>query len=76
MNSLVLIGRLARDPEMRYIPASGMAVTKFTLAVEKELSKEKKEELISQEKPTADFIPCHLLQNIFQKGVSVQFMEE
>ncbi len=56
MNSLVLIGRLARDPEMRFIPASGMAVTKFTLAVDKELSKEKKEEAISQGKPIADFI--------------------
>ena len=56
MNNLILIGRLARDPEMRFIPSSGMAVTKFTLAVDKELSKEKKEEAVSQGKPTADFI--------------------
>ncbi len=56
MNSLVLSGRLARDPEMRFIPASGMAVTRFTLAVDKELSKEKKEEAINKGKPTADFL--------------------
>jgi len=56
MNNVVLIGRLARDPELKYIPASGMAVTKFTLAVDKELSKEKKQEALSQGKQTADFI--------------------
>ncbi len=32
MNSVNLIGRLARDPQTRYT-ASGMAVCKFTLAV-------------------------------------------
>ena len=32
VNHVVLVGRLARDPEMRYTP-SGMAVTKFRLAV-------------------------------------------
>ena len=34
MNSVILIGRLTRDPEMRYTP-SGAAVTNFTLAVDK-----------------------------------------
>jgi single-strand DNA-binding protein len=32
MNSVVLIGRLGNDPEMRYSP-SGTAITKFRLAV-------------------------------------------
>jgi single-strand DNA-binding protein len=32
INSVVLVGRLANDPEMRYTP-SGMAITKFRLAV-------------------------------------------
>ena len=48
MNNVVLIGRLTRDPEMKFIPASGMAVTKFTLAVDKELPKEKKQEEIGR----------------------------
>ena len=39
MNQVVLIGRLTRDPELRYTP-TGTACT-FTLAVDKELSREK-----------------------------------
>lgn len=56
MNSVVLIGRLARDPELRFIPSTGMAVTRLTLAVDKELFGEKKQQAVSQGKPTADFI--------------------
>ena len=55
MNNVVLIGRLVRDPELRYIQ-SGTANTTFTLAVNKNLSKDKKQEMESQNKPTADFI--------------------
>lgn len=33
MNSVVLIGRLVRDPEVRYTAATQMAVANFTLAV-------------------------------------------
>ncbi len=56
MNSVVLIGRLARDPELRFIPSSGMAVAKFSLAVDREMSRDKKQEATSQGKQTADFI--------------------
>jgi len=56
VNSVVLIGRLVRDPELKFIPSSGMAVTNFTLAVDKDLFGDKKQEAISQGKPTADFI--------------------
>ncbi len=56
MNSVVLIGRLVRDPELRFIPSSGMAVAKFTLAVDREMSRDKKQEAASQGKQTADFI--------------------
>lgn len=55
MNNVALIGRLVRDPELRYIP-SGTAVTKFTLAVDKNLSREKKQEAERNNQPTADFI--------------------
>ncbi|MDY0236816.1 MAG: single-stranded DNA-binding protein [Gudongella sp.] len=56
MNNVVLIGRLTRDPELRYIPNSGTAVSTFSLAVDKNLSKDKKAEMESRNQPTADFI--------------------
>jgi single-strand DNA-binding protein len=34
LNRIILIGRLTRDPEMRYTP-SGITVTRFTLAVDR-----------------------------------------
>lgn len=49
MNNVVLIGRLVRDPEMRYTP-NGVAVTTFTLAVDRPFSSNKGER-------EADFIP-------------------
>lgn len=55
MNNVVLIGRLTRDPELRYIP-SGRAVTRFSLAIDKMLSKEKKQEMESRGQATADFV--------------------
>lgn len=55
MNNTVLIGRLTADPELRYLQ-NGTAVTNFTLAVDKQLSRDKKEEMEAQGKPTADFI--------------------
>lgn len=47
MNSVVLIGRLTRDPEIRYIQ-SDMAVCTFTLAVDRQYRKDGDQ--------TADFI--------------------
>ena len=35
MNSVVLIGRLTRDPEVRYISETQMAVATFTLAIDR-----------------------------------------
>ena len=59
MNNVVLIGRLTKDPELRYLPnADNRAVTRFTLAVDKNLSKDKRAEFESKGRPTADFINC------------------
>ena len=75
MNSVVLIGRLARDPELKFVPSSGMAVTKMSLAVDKDLYGDKKQQAISQGKPTADFINITVFgkmaescANFLQKG--------
>lgn len=55
MNNVVLIGRLTKDPDLRYLK-SGTALCKFGLAVDKGLSKDKKQEMESKGQHTADFI--------------------
>ncbi|WP_025027542.1 single-stranded DNA-binding protein [Caldalkalibacillus mannanilyticus] len=42
MNRIILIGRLTRDPELRYTP-NGVAVTTFTLAVDRPYSNQQGE---------------------------------
>lgn len=49
MNKVVLIGRLTKDPELRFTPGSGQAVCSVTLAVDRYNSKTGEHE--------ADFIP-------------------
>jgi single-strand DNA-binding protein len=56
MNSVVLIGRCSKDIELRFIPSSGLAVAKFSLAVDRGLYGEKKQEAEAKGLPTADFI--------------------
>ena len=49
LNRVVLVGRLTRDPEMRMTP-SGVAITRFTLAVNrsfKDASGEQKADFIN-----------------------------
>lgn len=51
MNTVVLLGRLSRDPEMRYAQGDqGTAIASFSLAVDRRYKKEGQ--------PTADFINC------------------
>ena len=74
MNSVNLIGRLTKDPETRHTQ-SGMAVCRFTLAVDRGLSKDKKADAERNNQPTADFIPiiafgktAELITNYIAKG--------
>lgn len=50
LNRVILIGRLTRDPELRYTPA-GVAVTQFTLAIDRPFTSG------GQGEREADFIP-------------------
>ncbi|MGB9813505.1 MAG: single-stranded DNA-binding protein [Thermovenabulum sp.] len=50
MNKVFLIGRLTKDPELRYTPGSGVAVATFTLAVSRPFLNQKGER-------DTDFIP-------------------
>lgn len=56
MNNCVLIGRMIRDADLRYLPGTGTPVANFSIAVDKELNKDKRAELEAAGKPTADFI--------------------
>ena len=56
MNSVSLIGRLTRDPEVRYSAGSQTAVAKFTLAVNRPFAKEGEQD--------ADFIGITCFGNV------------
>ena len=78
VNNCILIGRLTRDADLRYLKGTGTAVSNFTLAVDKELSKAKKEEFEAAGKPTADFInivawgrTAEAVANYTSKGLKV-----
>ncbi|WP_311538424.1 single-stranded DNA-binding protein [uncultured Anaerococcus sp.] len=54
MNKVILIGRLTKDPELRYTQ-SNQAVCTFTLALDRKMSRDKREEAEANNRPTADF---------------------
>ncbi|WP_206811263.1 single-stranded DNA-binding protein [Paradesulfitobacterium ferrireducens] len=67
LNRVVLIGRLTKDPELRYTP-NGIAVANFTLAVDRSYKN-------AQGERETDFIPCvvyrqlaELVTNYLAKG--------
>ena len=47
MNKVILIGRLTKDPDLKFAQGTGKAVTRFTLAVNRPMKKDE-----------ADFINC------------------
>lgn len=54
MNNLVLVGRLTKDVELRYIPGSGTAVASFTIAVDRDYKKK-------DGSTETDFIPVEVI---------------
>lgn len=68
LNRVVLIGRLTRDPELKYTP-SGVPVANFTIAVDRNVAPN------AQGEKETDFIPCvawrqsaEFAGNYLQKG--------
>lgn len=57
MNNVALTGRITKDLELKYTQ-NGKAYCRFTLAVDRGLSKEKKQEAEANGQPTVDFINC------------------
>ena len=63
MNKAVLVGRLTRDPEVRYSQGDNTtAVARYTVAVDRRFKRDGE--------PTADFIPCVIF------GRSAEFAEK
>ena len=54
MNIVSLVGRLTKDPELRYIPGTGIAVTSFTIAINRDYKK--KDGTVA-----TDFIPVQVM---------------
>ena len=51
MNKVILMGRLTRDPEIRYAQDNSLTVARFTLAVDRRFKRDNSQQ-------TADFISC------------------
>ena len=74
MNKVILMGRLTRDPEVRYSQGeNAMAVARYTLAVDRRVSRNNQ-----NGEPTADFIQCvafgrsgEFAERYFRKGMKV-----
>lgn len=73
MNRVILMGRLTRDPEVRYSQGdSSMAIARYSLAVDRRGSRN------NQDGQTADFINCvafgrsgEFAEKYFRKGTKI-----
>ena len=72
MNRVILMGRLTRDPDVRYSQGGegSMAVARYTLAVDRRFKRDNE--------PSADFIPCvvfgrsgEFAEKYFRQGMRV-----
>ncbi len=72
MNKVILMGRLTRDPEVRYSQGdNSMAIARYTLAVDRRFNR-------NNDENTADFIGCvafgragEFAEKYFRKGLKV-----
>jgi len=72
MNKVILMGRLTRDPEVRYSQGDGaMAIARYTLAVDRRFNR-------NGDEGSADFIGCvafgragEFAEKYFRKGTKV-----
>ena len=72
MNKVILMGRLTRDPDVRYSQGdTPMAVARYTLAVDRRFKRD-------NDQQTADFIGCvafgrqgEFAEKYFRKGLKI-----
>ena len=71
MNKVILVGRLTKDPEIRYSQSGEpLAIARYTVAVNRRSRRENEQE--------ADFIPCvsfgkqaEFMEKYFKKGMQI-----
>ena len=76
MNRVILMGRLTRDPEVRYSQGErSMAIARYTLAVDRRGRRNQSQDGSEQ---TADFIPCvafdragEFAEKYFRQGLKI-----
>jgi single-strand DNA-binding protein len=73
MNKVILLGRLTKEPELKYTSGNNTAICTFSLAVNRRMAKEGQQ--------TADFINCQawsktaeFIAKYFQKGRQVSIV--
>ena len=71
MNKAILMGRLVRDPEVRYSQGDNLAIARYTLAVDRRFNR-------NGDENTADFISCvvfgksaEFAEKYFRKGTKI-----
>ena len=71
MNKAILMGRLTRDPEVRYSQGDNLAIARYTLAVDRRFNR-------NGDENTADFISCvafgksaEFAEKYFRKGTKI-----
>lgn len=76
MNKVILMGRLTRDPEVRYSQGgeNSLAIARYTLAVDRRMSRNNQ----GDNQQTADFITCvafgrsgEFAEKYFHKGTKI-----
>ena len=73
MNKVILMGRLTRDPEVRYSQGeNALAIARYTLAVDRRGARR------DADQQTADFIPCvafgkagEFAEKYFRQGIKI-----
>ena len=75
MNKVILMGRLTRDPEVRYSAGeNALAIARYTLAVDRRFRRDGE--------ATADFISCvsfgrtaEFAEKYFRQGLKIMFQD-
>ena len=62
MNKVVLIGRLTKDPELKYTPGDGTAICRITVAVARAFKKDE-----------TDFINCVAFGENWRNNCSILY---